>query len=310
MSLPAGIANVFAPLVVGRRLGGLEDLAAILAPYRGNPFAKAGVELCWWALLATRRGVPLRRLFGGRDDPVPAGEAVGRLASVEAVLGAVQEAVERGFPRVKLKICRGWDLGVVRAVRGAFPDLRLQVDANGGYSLADLPLLRALDEFGLELIEQPLHYRDLAEHAVLQQQLQTAVCLDESVCSLADAERALRLGACRVMNLKIGRVGGLGPALAIAERCRNSGCGVWVGSMLETGIGSSCNVELASALDGAYAHDLPTHGRFLRRDVVDPGVELAAAGMVRPGDGVYPGRAILADRIHSLTVSRHSVRGR
>lgn len=301
------IGNFFAPLAVGRRLESANEMRALLAPYRGNSFAKAGVELCWWALESQRRGVPLRRLFNGRDEPVPVGEGIGRRDSIDDLLACIQTAVDQGFPRVKLKICRGWDLEVVQAARQAFPKLRLQVDANAGYTLADLPLFQALDGLGLDLIEQPLHWRDLADHAALQARLETPVCLDESVCSLDDAERALRLGACRVIDVKTARVGGLGEALAIIDRCRNAGVGAWIGSMLETGLGTACNIELATACTGDFPHAIPPSGRFHRDETVRPGVQLDPPGAVQPATAPYLGREVLEAEIERLSLGQHDV---
>lgn len=299
------VAEQLGPLVLGRELDSPAAVATLLAPYRGNSFAQAAVEECWWLLEAQRQGVPLRRLWGGSDAAVALAEGIGRAASLDALVAEVAAAVDRGAVRVKLKIGPGWDWEPVQAVHRAFPKLRLGADANAAYAWpADRPALLRLDACGLAFLEQPLPWRELAEHAQLQAELATPLCLDESVTCVADAERALRLRAGRAICVKPGRVGGLGPALAILKLCREAGWQAWLGGMLESGIGAAINLELATLCPPASAHEIHPCGHWHAESLLAPPLAWAGPGRLAPAAGPGLGREVRADRIAALSRRR------
>ncbi|HLS68499.1 MAG TPA: o-succinylbenzoate synthase, partial [Kiloniellales bacterium] len=204
-----------APAIIGREIASGEALAALIAPFKGNQFAKAGLDLAWWDAHARLEGQPLWQLIGGTDNRVEVGADIAVLSDIDALLTEIAKAQEVGFKRTKLKFRPGWDVGMVRSVREAFPDAVIHVDCNSGFTLDDLPLFRELDRFGLAMIEQPLGSDDLVDHARLQADLETPICLDESITSLDRARKAIEVEACRWINLKVGRAGGLTNAIAI-----------------------------------------------------------------------------------------------
>jgi len=239
---------------------------------RGNPFAKAAIDQLWWKREAARRGITLHAALGATATAAPVGADIGILGDRDELLARVQAAVDAGYRRVKLKVRPGWDVEEVRCVRDHFPRLTLHVDGNGAYSLHDIDRLRALDRCGLAMIEQPLAHDDLVDHATLQRALLTPICLDESIVSLRHLDHALALGSCRVVNVKPGRVGGFTPALAIVERCRESGIGAWIGGMLESAIGAADCVALACLAGITYPADIFPSERFYERDLAAPGL--------------------------------------
>src|SRR5262245_58836799 len=197
-----------APRLVGQEIASGEQLQQLLSCFKGNYFAKAGLDLAWWDLYAQKQGKPLYRVLGGQRDTVVVGADFGAMETIDALLAKIREAVAAGFERVKLKFRPGWDLAMVRAVRRAFPDTVFHIDCNSGYRIEDAPLFQALDEFGLAMYEQPLNYDDLLVHAALQKMVRTPICLDESITSVDKTRKALALCACRYINVKPGRVGG------------------------------------------------------------------------------------------------------
>lgn len=280
-----------------------ELLGRLDAHVRGHLMAKAALEMACWELDALRRAVPLAELLGGTRRRVPVGIAIGMQSDPALLVEKVRHHLAEGYRKIKLKIAPGADYRFVAAVREAVgPHAPLAVDANGSYSLADVELLRSLDEFGLTMIEQPLHHDDLVEHAELQKEISTSICLDESITSLERAEAMLKLGSGRVVNVKPGRVGGLGPAVAIHDFCRKNGLDAWVGGMLECGIGRAYNVALASLSNFAIPGDLSPSSRYWDQDVVRPEWTMSSDGFVdvpfdRPGAGVEIDR----DRVEDLT---------
>lgn len=250
------LCDFIAPRLTGRRLDSAEALLAEIAFVKGNQFAKAAAESAWWSLQATLEKQPLHRLLGGEAREVAAGADFGVQDSLDELLGKVQRAVDRGFSRVKLKVRPGWDADVVRAVREAFPRLVFHVDCNSGYTLDDMPLFREFDRHGLAMIEQPLAHWDIVDHATLQSRIDTPVCLDESITGVRILEQALAIGACRVVNVKVGRAGGLSVAKALHDVAAEAGVPCWVGSMLESGVGMGILIELATLPNFTYAGDL------------------------------------------------------
>ncbi len=297
-----------APRLVGLDVGGGKQLQQLLGVFKGNPFAKGGLDLAWWDLHARQVGQSLYRLLGGTDPAVTVGEDFGVMDSVDALLDRVGEALAAGFRRVKLKFRPGWDLPMVRAVRAAYPDAVLHIDCNSGYRLDDVPLFRALDDLGLAMYEQPLGHDDLLDHAELQRQVRTPVCLDESINSVDRARQALAMGACRYVNIKPGRVGGLTNAVAIHDLCRACGVPCWVGGMLESAVGVAHCAALATLPGFTYPADIFPSRRFYRHDLAEPEVLLSGVSKVRaldePGIGTAPNPGRLADQTveHAVVV--------
>ncbi|WP_433868689.1 o-succinylbenzoate synthase [Saccharopolyspora sp. CA-218241] len=260
------------PAVLGHEVDHPSEVAALHGKVRGHRFAAAGVDMAAWALWTRRRGEPLARALGGVRDTVVAGVSLGIEPTIDDLLAQVQRHVDAGYPRVKLKIAPGWDVEPVEQVRAAFPELDLHVDANGAY-LDDpdhLAVLRALDRFGLTMIEQPFAPRALLPSAALQAAIDTPVCLDESVDTLDDLRTAIALGAGRVLNIKVSRMGGLTTAVAAHDLARDAGWPVWCGGMHEFGVGRIANVALSSLPGFTLPSDVSASDKYYERDVVVP----------------------------------------
>ena len=306
------LKDFIAPPLLGEYVSDAADFQRRMEGIRGHNLAKAGVEMALWDLLGKRQGKSLREMLGGLRARVEVGVSVGLQDSPEALVERVGKYLAAGYGRIKIKIKPGRDVGDTEAVRKAFPHIRLQVDANSAYTMETSQVLRPLDMLKLLLIEQPLNEDDLWNHAKLQKSFHTPICLDESILSLMHARSALEMGACRIINIKAGRVGGLSQAVAIHDLCRAQGVPVWCGGMLETGVGRAANLALASlpgfslpgdisASDRYYAEDI-THERFK----LDPGSTIdVPAG---PGLGVTVDTAVL--KKFSLAVLRLAGKGR
>lgn len=276
---------------------------------RGHGMAKATVENALLDLAAKRRGAPLHELLGFPARPIPSGVSLGLQESPEALVALAAEAVGAGYHRVKMKVKKGKDLEYARAAREAFPDLPLMVDANGDYSLADAELLSGLDAFGLTMIEQPLSYSDIYQHSLLQRRLKTALCLDESILGLEDAAAAIALGACRVINIKQGRVGGLIESRRIARYAASKGVPSWSGGMDETGIGRAANIQLQTDPDFSIPGDTAETARYFHEDLVEPPVTLGPGGWISvPAAGPGIGVEVQPERLDRLTIERERIR--
>jgi O-succinylbenzoate synthase len=289
------------PQVLGQGVGSPEDAARLMAPVRGHNLAKMGLEAAIWDLLAQAQGVSVSQLLGGSRDRVAVGVSVGIQASVGRLLEVIDGYRQEGYVRIKMKIRPGWDVEVVREVRERFPRVPLMVDANSAYTLADAEKLLALDELELMMIEQPLAYDDLVDHAELQRRLRTPICLDESVPGLAAARSALALGSGRIVNIKPGRVGGLTVARAIHDLCRVRGVPVWCGGMLETGIGRAHNVALASLPGFTLPGDISASARYFHEDIVDPPFTVRADGTMAVPSGPGIGVRVVGERLEAAT---------
>jgi O-succinylbenzoate synthase len=298
------ISEWLAPRVLGRELSAPGDAFPILDDgIRGHNMAKAAVEMGMWGLEATRLGIGLSRLIGGTREHVDVGISLGIQETPIALIQRVASALAEGYRKVKIKIRPGADVAFLRAVREAVGhDAPLMADANNAYRLDDLDLLMEMDVLGLMMIEQPLAWDDLVRHAELQKSLRTPICLDESITSLERAQDMATLGSGRIINIKPGRVGGLAPSIAIHDFCESSGIPVWCGGMLESGIGRSYNVALASLPNFTKAGDISPSARYWERDVVTPEWTMSPEGtmMVPPGDGL--GVDVDRGRIEDLTV--------
>jgi len=275
------IRDYLAPAVLERPLADLEDFASRFASFRGHNMAKAGLELAYMDLVAQTRNEPISTVIGGTRTEIAVGVSLGIQPSLDQLLRRVEEYLALGYQRIKLKIKPGWDVDVVREVRRRHPEILLSVDANSAYRLKDLPQLQALDQFDLLMIEQPLDHDDLLDHAKIQSVLRTPICLDESVTSARRAQQALDSGSCRMINIKIGRVGGYSAALAIHDLCYAKGVPVWCGGMLESGIGRAHNIALASLPGFTLPGDISASSRYFARDVIIPPVTVSADGTVR-----------------------------
>ncbi len=293
--------HVLEEFLTPRLLGfDLDDPTAVwdlFAPIRGHNMAKAALEMACWDLAAKTRGVSLRDLLGGARDRVAVGVSVGIQASPAALVDTVRRYVDDGYARIKLKIAPGHDEAYVTAVRAAFPDTLVQVDANSAYTLADAPLFQHMDGLNLLLIEQPLADDDIVDHATLQRDLRTPICLDESIHSPDDARHALDLGSCGVINIKPGRVGGHRRSRAIHDLCRARDIPVWCGGMLETNIGRAHNVALAALPGFTLPGDISASARYYAHDVAGPDFTLNSDSTLSvpsgPGIGVEPDPAAL-----------------
>lgn len=301
----------FGPRLLEADLDGPEDAEAILSRgVRGHAMARAALEMVCWELEAQRRELPLARLLGGERESVEAGLVLGIQPTLEELVAKARNAVAEGYRRIKLKIRPGADLEPLAAVRAAVgPKVALAADGNCAYGLEDVEHLRRLDELELQFLEQPLAWDDLVEHAALQRQLTTPLCLDESVQSEGDARSLLELGAARVLNLKPARVGGLGTARRIHNLCRGRGVSVWCGGMLESGIGRAYTVALASLPGFTLPSDQAPSEHYWHRDLVRPGWTMDAEGRIRvplerPGLGVD----VDVDTVDDLTVRRMTLR--
>lgn len=304
-TIPAAMAflrDVLLPRIVGKRFSSPYELEPILALWRGNRMAKAVVEMAFWDLWAKSLGIPLKAALGGVRDAVDVGVSIG-IGSVEVTLERIAEAQAAGYKRTKLKIAKGHDVALLDAVRASYPDIKLTVDANTDYGLEDLALLRRFDEFDLDYIEQPLAFDDIHDHAQVQAALNTAICLDESIRNAVDARKALEMRAARVINIKVGRVGGFAAARAIHDVSAAFGAPVWCGGMLEAGIGRAHNIHLATLANFTKPGDTSSASRYFKRDIVNEPLEAADGEMPVPSNGA--GIGVTLDRDYMKTVISH-----
>jgi O-succinylbenzoate synthase len=291
------------PAVLGREFFSPDSILEPVAWIRGNPMALAAVEMGAWGLAATEAGVSLASLLGGSRSAVPVGVSVGLKGTDEELLAEVEERLSQGYRKIKLKIKPGRDREMVGKIRKAFPDAPLMADANSSYSLGDMEVLKELDGLGLMMLEQPLAYHDLREHALLQAQLETPVCLDESIRGPGDARLALELGSGRIINIKPGRVGGFSSSVEIHDLCAGEGVPVWCGGMLEAGVGRAYNLALASLSNFLLPGDISESRRYWAEDIVEPEFVMSEGMMpvpVGPGIGVR----LVRDRVEKVTIRR------
>jgi O-succinylbenzoate synthase len=298
------LGEFLGPSVVGQQVSSAQDLVRLMAPVRGHNIAKMGLEAAVWDLLGQAQGQSIAQMLGGTRERVAVGVSIGVQGSVQELLDRIDAFWTQGYSRIKIKIRPGWDVDVVRQVRERFPEVPLMADANSAYTLADADRLAELDDYRLTMIEQPLVYDDLVDHAKLQQRLSTPICLDESVPSLAAARAALALGSGRIINIKPGRVGGLTAAVAIHDLCHERGVPVWCGGMLETGIGRAHNVALASLPGFTMPGDISASARYFHQDVVAPPFTANADGTMDVPSGPGIGVQVLLDQLDAATVRR------
>ncbi|HEV2350483.1 MAG TPA: o-succinylbenzoate synthase [Terriglobia bacterium] len=282
------------------------DLARKFHPIRGHNMAKAALEDALWDIEAQQKGLPLARLVGGTLDEIPCGVSIGIQNSIEDLLSKIQREVDAGYQRIKVKIKPGWDINVLERIRNQFPSIALMADANSAYTLADLPHLKLFDRFFLMMVEQPLSWEDILDHAQLQREMATPICLDESIHGADDARKAIEAGACKIINIKLGRVGGFTSARAVHDVCRAHKIPVWCGGMLESGIGRAHNIAMSALPGFTLPGDVSASRRYWREDIIQPEVTVSAQGCIRvpqtPGLGFTPD----LPRIEKATVRKEA----
>ncbi len=294
------------PMMLGKSFSSPTDFQGAFDQARGHLMAKAGLEMALWDLLGKAQGSSLRQLLGGVRDKVDVGVSVGIQASPEALVRTVEGYISQGYQRIKLKIKPGRDVAETQAVRRRFPDMRIQVDANSAYTLESAQALLPLDDLNLLLIEQPLYEDDLWDHSRLQAQFSTPICLDESITSPRHARQALEMKACKVINIKAGRVGGLSQGLAIHILCRAQGAPVWCGGMLETGVGRASNLALASLPGFILPGDISASDRYYVQDITHERFTLNSDSTIDVPDGPGLGVSIDQAAVERFTINRAS----
>jgi len=302
------ISEFIAPLVLGRVFEHPREIFPALRRIRGHNMAKAAIEMAAWDLFARQANQPLWRVLGGSPEIAAAGIASGVSIGIQDSLRQLEERVEielaSGYRRIKIKIKPGWDIDAVRTVRARFADVPLMVDANAAYTAADAAHLAQLDAFGLMMIEQPLDYDDVLDHARLQEQIRTPICLDESLHTVRIAAEAIQAGACRIINIKPGRVGGHAQSIDLHDLAAARGVPVWHGGMLESGIGRAHNLHLSTLANFVLPGDVAASRRYFSPDVIDPEIEVRPDGTIAVPSGPGTGIQVVQDRIEAATEER------
>ena len=299
-----------APLLLDAELAGGGECPSVFRPVRGHRMAKAALENAVWDLEAQREGVSLAELLGGTRQVIPCGVSIGIQPSLDELLDKIATELAAGYQRIKLKCKPGWDTHIFEAVRAVWPDIMLSCDANSAYRMKDCDHIVEWDQFKLLMIEQPLWYDDFYFHAMLQRRLETAICLDESIRNRRDALAAIDVGSCRIINIKVGRVGGFSEAIAVHNAAAERGIPVWCGGMLETGIGRAHNIALSSLPNFSLPGDVSASSRYWTEDIVEPPITVSSKGEIVLPTATGAGYPILKDRIEALTVRKASIHSR
>lgn len=294
-------------MVVGKEFASAAQVFSLMKPVRGHRMAKATIETACWEVEAKQSGLPLWKHLGGMRTEIPCCVFIGIKNTPEALLEKIERELEAGYQRIKIKIKSGWDVNIIERVRRSFPDIRLMGDANSAYTLSDMPLLRQLDRFDLMMLEQPLAHNDILDHAELQKQIKTPVCLDESIHSSEDARHAIGLGSCRIINVKLGRVGGHAEAKRVEKVCRENNIPVWCGGMLESGVGRAHNIAMATLAGFTLPGDVSANSRYWAEDISEPPVTVTARGTLLAPEKPGLGFDLNMARIDSLTVRKETV---
>jgi len=299
--------KILAPMVVGKEVENAADIWQLMAWARGHRMAKSGIETACWDLEAKKLGVPLWRHLGGVNQVIECGVSIGIQDSIPQLLDKIRVELEAGYKRIKIKISPRWDYDVIKAVRAEFGDILLMGDANSAYSLADTDKLKSLDEFGLMMLEQPLPYDDIIDHAKLQPQIKTPICLDEPIKSPDDARKAIELGSGKIINLKNGRVGGHTQSKLVEKICRENGMPVWCGGMLESGIGRAHNIAISTLAGYTMPGDVSASKRYWHEDIIEPAVEVSADGTITAPDAPGIGFEVKLERIEKAIVRKTKI---
>lgn len=298
------ITEFLAQRVVGKTFEHPREVFPAMKRVRGHNMAKAGVEMAAWDLYARIQGKPLSAVLGGTRDRIASGVSIGIQDSLDQLVAKVEKELAAGYKRIKIKIKRGWDINAVEAVRAKFPDILLMVDANAAYSAGDGAHLAKLDAYKLMMIEQPLEYDDVMDHVQLQKEIATPICLDESIHTVRIARDAIEAKACKIINVKPGRVGGHAESIALHDLCQAHGIPVWHGGMLESGIGRAHNIHLASLPNFTLPGDIAASKRYYTPDLIEPGIEVSADGTIPVPTGPGIGVTIVEERVNAAT-QRH-----
>ena len=303
----ATMRSFLAPALLGKTVAQGRDCAALMSQVRGHGMAKAALENAVWDAEARQKKQPLWKLLGGTRREIPCGVSIGIQDSIEQLLDKIETELAAGYRRIKVKIKPGWDINVLERIRSRWPDITLSCDANSAYRIGEIEHLRKLDQFNLLMIEQPLWNDDIYFHARLQKQLRTRICLDESIRNARDAEAALELGACGIINIKVGRVGGFTEAKSIHDVCQSHHVPVWCGGMLESGIGRAHNIALSTLENFRLPGDVSASKRYWKEDIIEPEVEVSRSGMISISDAPGTGYRIREDLIEKLTVRKETL---
>jgi O-succinylbenzoate synthase len=296
------------PLFVGKTLGGAEQASQKTKHIRGHLMARGGLEAALWDLDARLSGQPLfQRIGGGSRTEIPCGVSIGIQNSISDLLSKIETELSSGYQRIKVKIKPGWDVKVIEEIRRRFPAIKLIADANSAYTLDDADHLRRLDEYYLMMIEQPLAHDDIIDHAALQARLQTPICLDECIRSSHHAEQAIRIGACQIINIKLGRVGGFLEARRVHDVAQGAGIPVWCGGMLESGVGRAHNIALSTLPNFVLPGDVSASCRYWARDVITPPVEVTSRGTIEVPKEPGFGYSVDHEFLRRITVAQETV---
>ena len=298
------LIDYIAPRVLRYEFSSPAEVAPRTAYIRGHNMTRGGIETAVWDLQARVNNEPLWKTIGGVRREIACGVSIGIQDSVEELLGKIEGELAAGYQRIKMKIKPGWDVDVIRRVRERFPNIKLMADANSAYTLNDTEHLKKLDEFYLMMIEQPLAHDDIIDHAVLQSALDTPICLDESIRSVHHADQAIRIKAGRIVNIKLGRVGGFAEANRVHDVCERNGIPVWCGGMLESGIGRAHNIALSTLPNFALPGDISASRRYWKRDVITPPVEVTSQGTIQVTDNRGFGYELDEEYLESLAIRR------
>jgi len=305
----ATLRDFLAPTLMGIELRRAGDAVALLARVRGHNMAKAAIENALWDAEAKQKNLPLWQLLGGTRKEIACGVSIGIQNSHDQLLEKIESELAAGYQRIKVKVKPGWDIEVLAKVRQRWPEILLSCDANSAYRPSDLERLRRFDDFNLLMIEQPYWDDDIVQHAKLQRELKTSICLDESIRSARDAESAIEIEACRIINIKVGRVGGFSEAIAVHNACQRRNIPVWCGGMLETGIGRAHNVALSTLPNFLLPGDVSASQRYWAEYIVEPEIEVTPQGTIAVSDAPGTGYAVKKDLIEKLTIRKDVVRG-
>ena len=302
------LIDYIAPRVLNHNFSSPAEVAARTAHIRGHNMTRGGMEAAVWDLQARINNEPLwKTIGGGARQEIPCGVSIGIQNSIDQLLQKIQLELDAGYQRIKLKIKPGWDVDVIRRVRDRFPTIKLMADANSAYTLKDTAHLKALDDFYLMMIEQPLAHDDIIDHAVLQSKLDTPICLDECIRSAHHAEQAIRLQAARIINIKLGRVGGFAEAKKVHDVCMAAGIPVWCGGMLESGVGRAHNIALSTLPNFVLPGDVSASKRYWKKDIVQPPVEVTPQGTIHVSQASGFGYELDTDYLASLTVRQEVI---
>jgi o-succinylbenzoate synthase len=300
--------KILAPMVVGKEVESAENIWDVMKEIRGNRMAKAAIETAGWDLESKKINVPLWQHLGGVNQEIACGVSIGIQDTVEQLLEKIKTELDAGYQRIKIKISPKWDYDVIKSVRETFGDIPLMGDANSAYTLADTELFKRMDEFKLMMFEQPLSNDDIIDHAKLQREVATPICLDEPIKSPEDARKAIELKSGKIINLKNGRVGGHHQSKLVEKVCRENNIPVWCGGMLESGIGRAHNIAIATLKGYTMPGDVSASKRYWHEDIIEPAVEVSANGTILAPEGAGIGFEVNRDRIEKLMVRRVEIK--